>query len=105
MNTSYSPEGYPEYEGIINLGNASEPFASESLDMWVLPMSHFAEDPALMTLARVQARLEFMEGAAHHAFYAVSTDSPDWSKLYKADEDLLDALTLCRFAGAIKEGR
>jgi len=37
-------DGNPEYEGLIHLGNASEPFASESLDIFCVPASVFATD-------------------------------------------------------------
>jgi len=41
-------EGYPEYEGIIYLGNASEPFACETLDLFCIKASLFKDDPAVM---------------------------------------------------------
>lgn len=40
-------EGNPEYEGIINLGNASEPFDSENLDYFQVPVELFAKDPVI----------------------------------------------------------
>lgn len=40
-------EGCPEYEGIIHLGNASEPFASETLDYFCVKASAFKSDPVI----------------------------------------------------------
>ena len=103
VGNPHSPDskGWPEYEGIINLGNASEPFASESLDIWVLQASAFSEDPALMTFDRVMSRLEDIEDAAKRAYKAVDTSSPDWSALYRATCDIKDAKTLARLTAAL----
>lgn len=92
-------EGNPEYEGISHLGNASEMFADESLDIWILPMSTFAEEPALMTLERVQARLEDWEYEADKVYQA-NVESDQWQVAYKTRKALRDARTLCRFAAA-----
>lgn len=92
--------GWPEYEGIDYLGNASEPFAlGDTFDIWILPMNAFAEDPALMTLQRVQERLEERENELKRAYKATSLDAPDWSAKYQAVQDIEDAQTLCHFAG------
>jgi hypothetical protein len=40
-------EGNPEYEGIINLGNASEPFDSQALEYFSVPVALFARDPVI----------------------------------------------------------
>ena len=50
-----SDEGYPEYEGIINLGNASEPFASETLDYFCVKASAFATDPVIAAVIAANA--------------------------------------------------
>src|SRR5690242_10886372 len=76
-------DGYPEYEGIINLGNASEPFASESLDIWILPASYFAEDPALMSFDRVQTYLEDARDKADTAHKATDVHAEEWSARYR----------------------
>ncbi len=91
-------EGFPEYEGIWNLGNASEPFAGESFDCWIVKASVFADDPALMTSDRVVTRLEEIRDAAEDVYKGVSVDSDDWSSAYRATQDIADALTLARLA-------
>lgn len=93
-------KGNPEYEGISHLGNACEMFADENLDIWILPMSTFAEDPALMTLERVRARLEEWEYEADKVYQATDVESGQWQVAYKTREALRDARTLCRFAAA-----
>jgi hypothetical protein len=40
-------EGHPEYEGIINLGNASEAFDSQNLEYFQVPVELFAPDPVI----------------------------------------------------------
>ena len=94
--------GWPEYEGVINLGNAGEPFASESLDIWVLRNSDFAEDPALMTIDRVTAYLDDLRYDADSDAKKALKDEEDvvWMRAYRRRDDLDDALTLCRMAGA-----
>lgn len=42
-----SDDGFPEYEGIYYLGNASEPFASETLDCFCVKASAFATDSVI----------------------------------------------------------
>lgn len=49
-------EGYPEYEGIINLGNAGEPFASESLDCFRMSAGLFADFPAVADVLNRKAK-------------------------------------------------
>ncbi len=93
--------GWPVYdERVTLLGNASEPFDQESLDIWEVPLSVFAEDPALMTLDRVVERLDDAKNDAQKAYAKVDAYHADWSKLYRAVGDLEDALTLCHFAAA-----
>lgn len=59
--TGKDSEGYPEYEGIINLGNASEPFDQENLDYFTVPASLFALDPVIMAVIEEQSRNEACE--------------------------------------------
>lgn len=95
----HDSEGNPEYEGIVNAGNASEPFAFESLDIWTVPARLFADDDSLMTHDRVMARLlERTESAEAH-YNTVATDSPEWSRAYQATVDADDAMTLARLIG------
>jgi hypothetical protein len=91
-------KGNPEYEGISWLGNASEPFANESLDIWIMPASTFSEDPALMSPERVTNYLEGITDKADTQYQAVDVHSPEWYARYRALNDLEDALTLVRFA-------
>lgn len=42
--TGVDSEGYPEYEGIAHLGNASEPFDIEGLDVVEVPTSRWTLD-------------------------------------------------------------
>ena len=99
--------GWPEYEGIINLGNASEPFASESLDIWEVSSEQFAEDPALMTLDRVMEYLKEREDELERTYKATPLDEPaepgkpmdrEWMDAYRAHDNALDAITLARFS-------
>ena len=94
--------GWPEYEGVIHLGNASEPFASESLDIWILRNEYFAEDPVLMTIDRVTAYLDDLRYDADSDAKKALKDEEDavWMRAYRRRDDLDDALTLCRMAGA-----
>jgi hypothetical protein len=48
--TGTDSEGYPEYAGIINLGNASEPFDQENLNMFTVPAELFAADPVIAAI-------------------------------------------------------
>jgi hypothetical protein len=104
VGNEYSPDGkgWPEYEGVINLGNAGEPFASESLDIWILRNSDFAEDPALMTIGRVTAYLDDLRYDADRDAKKALEDKEDeaWMRAYRRRADLDDALTVCRMAGA-----
>lgn len=54
-------EGYPEYEGIINLGNASEPFDSQNLDFFTVHPSVFALDSVIAAVIERDSRNEAME--------------------------------------------
>jgi hypothetical protein len=56
--TGEDSEGYPEYEGIVNLGNASEPFDQENLDYFVVPASLFSTDPIIMAVIEEDSRSE-----------------------------------------------
>ncbi len=99
--TGEDSEGNPEYdERLYHLGNASEPFDIEALDVWLVSARMFAEDTALMTYDRVMTRLEDRLDIAEKEYQACDVYSEDWSRLYKAREDLADAKTLLRFAGA-----
>ena len=53
--TGIDSEGYPEYEGIVNLGNASEPFDQENLDYFVVSADIFANDPVIAAVLQAQA--------------------------------------------------
>ncbi len=94
--------GWPEYEGIINLGNASEPFDSQSLDIFVVSAELFAEDPALMTPDRVMEYLKEQAEEAHRTYKATPLlDEPGdnkWLEAYRNDDDWQDAVTLAKFA-------
>jgi hypothetical protein len=46
--TGKDSEGYPEYEGIAFLGNASEPFDQQNLEMFSIPARLFATDPLIV---------------------------------------------------------
>jgi len=54
--TGEDSEGNPEYAGIAFLGNASEPFDQESLDMFTVPASLFALDPVIMAVIERASR-------------------------------------------------
>jgi hypothetical protein len=70
-------EGYPEYEGIINLGNASEPFDSQSLDYFEVPANIFALDSVIMRVVERQSREQALD-ALHEACHpAVSPARQD----------------------------
>lgn len=72
-----SPEGYPEYEGIINLGNASEPFDSQGLDYFTVSADLFALDPVIMAVVETQSReqaAENMQDVAKLAEYPEGYD-------------------------------
>lgn len=56
-----SDEGYPEYEGIAYLGNASEPFDQENLDMFQVQADLFALDPVIMAVVEEASRAEAVE--------------------------------------------
>lgn len=69
-------EGNPEYEGIIHLGNASEPFDSENLDLFVVPASLFESDPVIAPVvgaAMLDRVWEYVEGERCRALYMDST--------------------------------
>jgi len=68
--TSKDSEGFPEYEGIINLGNASEAFDQENLDYFTVPASLFSTDPIIMPIVEEASRDEaqyFLQGLQHDA--------------------------------------
>lgn len=92
--TGVSDEGYPEYEGLIHLGNASEPFDLESLDIWRVRMSEFEQDSALMTADRVLEYLKDQESRATDTYRAVTPDNVKWSELYRIADNYRDAVTL-----------
>lgn len=52
--TGTDSEGYPEYDGITYLGNASEPFDQETLDLFIIPASLFRDDEAVKRALREQ---------------------------------------------------
>lgn len=54
--TGEDSEGYPEYEGIIHLGNAGEPFDSEGLDMFMVSASLFRFDPVILKVVEASSR-------------------------------------------------
>lgn len=96
-----NPEGYPEYdEHVAYLGNAGEPHDIESLYMWTVPASTFAEDTALMTFDRVRVYLENLRDEAERVYGETDVYSGEWSAAYRARENARDAVTLARFAGA-----
>ena len=70
-------EGYPEYEGIINLGNASEPFDSQNLDIFEVSADTFALDPVVMAVIERQSREEALDKLRDAAHLAVSIDEID----------------------------
>ncbi len=93
--------GWPGYdERVTRLGNASECFDQELLDIWILPLECFSEDPSLMTLERVVERLEEQYKEAETARQEISAESTEWLVTYRRAKDLKDALTLCHFAAA-----
>jgi len=103
VGNEYSPDGkgWPEYDGrVVNLGNASEPFDGESLDVWILPAAWFAEDPFLMCPDRIQTYLEDQQDRAKRKYDATDVQSDDWLPAYGALKDLEDALTLFRLSQA-----
>jgi hypothetical protein len=59
--TGKDSEGYPEYEGIINLGNASEPFDQQNLDYFMVPVSLFRNDPIILDAIAESSRDEAVE--------------------------------------------
>ena len=68
--TGKDSEGFPEYEGIINLGNASEAFDQENLDYFIVPASLFSTDPIIMPIVEEASRDEaqyFLQGLQHDA--------------------------------------
>lgn len=90
---------WPEYEGVINLGNAGEPFADESLDMWVLSArTAFGDDPALMTIDRVRYWLDEWKSRWEYAYDRTDVNADEWSMRYQGTRDIADALTLLHFA-------
>lgn len=52
--TGTDSEGYPEYDGIAYLGNASEPFDQSTLDLFTIPASLFRDDEAVKRALREQ---------------------------------------------------
>jgi hypothetical protein len=52
--TGTDSEGYPEYDGIAYLGNASEPFDQSTLDLFTVPASLFRGDEAVKRAIREQ---------------------------------------------------
>lgn len=52
--TGTDSEGYPEYDGIVYLGNASEPFDQSTLDLFTVPASLFRDDEAVKRALREQ---------------------------------------------------
>jgi len=70
-------EGYPEYEGIINLGNASEPFDSQNLDIFEVSADIFARDPVVMAVIERQSREQALDALRYAAHLAVSIDELD----------------------------
>lgn len=92
----HDSEGYPEYEGITHLGNASEPFDLGAFDLWVIPARLFSEDTSLMTCDRVATRLDEMLDAADTVYKATDVHSDNWSEAYQRTKDLEDAITLFR---------
>lgn len=45
--TGTDSEGNPEYDGIAFLGNASEPFDQQNLEMFTIPARLFSIDPLI----------------------------------------------------------
>ena len=72
--TGEDSEGYPEYEGIINLGNASEPFDQDSLDYFTVPANLFSLDPVIMPVVEEYSRNEAFELIQDLRTDAVNTD-------------------------------
>ena len=98
--TGKDSEGFPEYDSrITHLGNASEMFDIETFDIWEVPASIFAEDPALMTLGRVADRLNDMADEADREYKAIVVSSPNWQNAYRKCQDLEEALILLKYAG------
>ena len=56
VGSAHCPEGYPEYQGICYLGNASEPFDIEGLDAVEVPNSKWTRE--YWTLEQLQSQLE-----------------------------------------------
>lgn len=50
-----------EYEGIIHLGNASEPFDQENLDYFTVPVSLFRNDPVILDVIAEDSRTMAIE--------------------------------------------
>ena len=48
--TGEDSEGNPEYEGIVYLGNASEPFASETLEYFIVDARLFRTDEVIQAV-------------------------------------------------------
>lgn len=48
--TGTDSEGFPEYEGIVTLGNASEPFDSQNLEYFTVPATLFESDPLIAAI-------------------------------------------------------
>jgi hypothetical protein len=80
-------EGYPEYEGIINLGNASEPFDSQNLDYFKVSADIFKLDPIVSRVIEEQSRneaCEMLQDAAHESVNIDSLDVEDYRFLSHA---------------------
>lgn len=59
VGSEWAPEGYPEYRGITHLGNASEPFDIESLDVVEVPTSQWG--PEYWTVGQLEQAVENLE--------------------------------------------
>jgi hypothetical protein len=86
------------------MGNASEAFDQEGLDLWVISASQFAEDPALMTPDRVMDYLKERADDMDREYQRTplrtdeDPDGKEWSRMYKLSENADDAVTLARFS-------
>lgn len=59
--TGEDSEGNPEYDGLIFLGNASEPFDQSNLELWTVPVSLFAGDLVIARVIEESSRIEASE--------------------------------------------
>ena len=92
--TGEDSEGYPKYEGIINLGNASEPFDQENLDYFTVPAFLFSTDPIIMAVMEEDSLGEAMYTLQSLRHDAVNTDDV----LDESGNVVLDAYAVLKHA-------